>query len=156
MAIQPQLRIYPLFPQALNNLNVLISDLPSDEEKLLAALLLLPLQHLYFGLSAALKEDFRVMSRYFLLLSLLRYNELAHVQVRLLLHPVLHDHVLLLLNSVAHLRHALILQHLQLDTPLGLLLLTLENFHSILQDLNFGLRRLSQHSLSQHFNTFID
>ena len=65
------------------------------------------------------------MSRYFLLLSLLRDNELAHVQVRLLLHPVLHDQVLLLLNSVAHLRHALILQHFQLDAPLGLLLLTL-------------------------------
>ena len=96
------------------------------------------------------------MSRYFLLLSLLRDNELAHAQVRLLLHPVLHDHVLLLFNSVPHLRHALVLQHLQLDTPLGLFLLTLEYFHSILQDLNFGLRRLSQHPLSQHFNTFID
>ena len=58
------------------------------------------------------------MSRYFLLLTLLRDNKLAHAQVRLLLQPILHDQVLLLFNSVAHLRHAFILQHLQLDTPL--------------------------------------
>ena len=84
-----------------------------------------------------------MMFRYLFSMSLLSDEQSSHFQLHLLLYLTLVNHILLLIDFFAHFRQTFILKHLQVNPLFRGLLLSFEDFHSILEYLNLILRRFT-------------
>ena len=98
----------------------------------------------------------RLMPRQLVLLSLLCHDQLFYTKIDLFLQLILHQKVLLLLDTIAHPSHTLVLYHLYLNTSLRSLFLPFKYLDPILQRLDLHLRRLPQHALLEHLDALID